>query len=263
MTGDTHLGGMMVVDSMGISLFMLQEENIICGATLPEEKWPCLFSYNWHPISEKMSKSIGNFKNLRQAKGVFLFDAEQAQIVEAAGAIAVVMTEETPMRPGAEVAAIGITRLTDLGVVRGIEKSVNILVISRARIGHFAEAQILEAIDVDFIDESEIVSQEMTKVIARTPVLVLGNHKLMTSSSDKRQWTMTSGNDVFRGKSINSWGIIHFLEKPNDHNELVQNFINEMVKSFNMVGIYIKANNGVVVNGTVLAYGVKCHGLNG
>lgn len=110
-----------------------------------------------------------------------------------------------------------------------------------------------------------IVSQEMTKVIAHildAPLLVLGNHKPMTSSNDKRQWKMTSGSDVFQGKSINSWGIIHFSENPNRHNELVQNFINEMVKSFNKVGIYIEANNGIAVNGTVFAYGVKSRDLN-
>ncbi|GLJ25888.1 hypothetical protein SUGI_0496180 [Cryptomeria japonica] len=137
-----------------------------------------------------MSKSTGNFKNLGQAIEVFLSDAEHAQIAEAIGSIAVVTIEETPMRPGSKAAAIVVNRLTDLGVVRGIEKFVNILVISRARIGHFIEPQILEAVDVDFIDESEIVSQEMTKVIAcilDAPMLVLGNHKSMTSSGDKRQ----------------------------------------------------------------------------
>ncbi|GLJ45518.1 hypothetical protein SUGI_0958330 [Cryptomeria japonica] len=136
-------------------------------AILPEEKWVCLFRCNWHLIFEKMSKSTGNFKNLRQAIEVFLFDVEQAQIVEATEPIAVVTTKETPMRPGAEEITIGVNRLTDPGVVYGIEKSVNILVISRARIEYFIEAQILEAVDVDFIDETKILSQEMTKVIAR------------------------------------------------------------------------------------------------
>ncbi|GLJ55982.1 hypothetical protein SUGI_1201820 [Cryptomeria japonica] len=107
--------------------------------------------------SSSYAMKVGMAQMLRGGVIVEVSNVEQARIAEAAGAIAVVAADETPMRPRAE-AAIGVNRMTDPDVVRGIKQSVNIPVISRARIGHFVEAQILEAVDVDFIDESEILS---------------------------------------------------------------------------------------------------------
>ena len=82
-------------------------------------------------------------------------DAEQARIAEAAGAAAVMALERVPSdirRDG------GVARMSDPEMVRGIQEAVTIPVMAKARIGHFAEAQVLEALEVDFIDESEVLT---------------------------------------------------------------------------------------------------------
>ena len=80
---------------------------------------------------------------------------EQAKIAEAAGACAVMALERIP----ADIrAAGGVSRMSDPKMVKGIQEAVSIPVMAKVRIGHFAEAQILEAIEIDYIDESEVLS---------------------------------------------------------------------------------------------------------
>ena len=91
-------------------------------------------------------------------KGGVIMDVttpEQAKIAEAAGACAVMALERIP----ADIrAAGGVSRMSDPAMIRGIQKAVSIPVMAKCRIGHFAEAQILQAIEIDYIDESEVLS---------------------------------------------------------------------------------------------------------
>ena len=91
-------------------------------------------------------------------KGGVIMDVttpEQAKIAEAAGACAVMALERIP----ADIrAAGGVSRMSDPKMIQGIQKAVSIPVMAKCRIGHFAEAQILEAIEIDYIDESEVLS---------------------------------------------------------------------------------------------------------
>ena len=91
-------------------------------------------------------------------KGGVIMDVttpEQAQIAEVAGACAVMALERIP----ADIrAAGGVSRMSDPKMIKGIQQAVSIPVMAKCRIGHFVEAQILEAIDIDFIDESEVLS---------------------------------------------------------------------------------------------------------
>ncbi len=98
-------------------------------------------------------------KNLAQMlKGGVIMDVttpEQAQIAEAAGAAAVMALERIP----ADIrAAGGVSRMSDPKMIKGIQDAVSIPVMAKCRIGHFAEAQILQAIEIDYIDESEVLS---------------------------------------------------------------------------------------------------------
>jgi pyridoxal 5'-phosphate synthase pdxS subunit len=98
-------------------------------------------------------------KNLAQMlKGGVIMDVstpEQARIAEDAGAAAVMALERIP----ADIrAAGGVSRMSDPQMIRGIQKAVSIPVMAKVRIGHFVEAQILEAIEIDYIDESEVLS---------------------------------------------------------------------------------------------------------
>lgn len=98
-------------------------------------------------------------KNLAQMlKGGVIMDVttpEQAKIAEAAGACAVMALEKIP----ADIrAAGGVARMSDPKMIKQIQNAVSIPVMAKCRIGHFAEAQILEAIDIDYIDESEVLS---------------------------------------------------------------------------------------------------------
>lgn len=93
-----------------------------------------------------------------QLKGGVIMDvvtAEQAKIAEDAGAIAVMALERVP----ADIRAQGgVARMSDPDLIEGIQAAVSIPVMAKARIGHFVEAQVLEALKVDFIDESEVLS---------------------------------------------------------------------------------------------------------
>ena len=91
-------------------------------------------------------------------KGGVIMDVttpEQARIAQEAGACAVMALERIP----ADIrAAGGVSRMSDPGMIRGIQEAVTIPVMAKCRIGHFMEARILEAIEIDYIDESEVLS---------------------------------------------------------------------------------------------------------
>lgn len=91
-------------------------------------------------------------------KGGVIMDVttpEQAKIAEAAGAVAVMALERIP----ADIrAAGGVSRMSDPSLIQAIQEAVSIPVMAKVRIGHFVEAQILEALDIDYIDESEVLS---------------------------------------------------------------------------------------------------------
>ena len=98
-------------------------------------------------------------KNLAQMlKGGVIMDVttpEQAKIAEQAGAVAVMALERIP----ADIrTAGGVARMSDPKMIRGIQEAVSIPVMAKVRIGHFVEAQILEALEIDYIDESEVLS---------------------------------------------------------------------------------------------------------
>ena len=91
-------------------------------------------------------------------KGGVIMDVttpEQAKIAEAAGACAVMALEKIP----ADIRAVGgVARMSDPKMIKGIQQAVSIPVMAKCRIGHFMEAKILEAIEIDYIDESEVLS---------------------------------------------------------------------------------------------------------
>jgi pyridoxal 5'-phosphate synthase pdxS subunit len=82
-------------------------------------------------------------------------DAEQARIAEDAGAVAVMALERVP----ADIRVQGgVARMSDPEMIRGIQEAVSIPVMAKCRIGHFVEAQILEALEIDYVDESEVLT---------------------------------------------------------------------------------------------------------
>lgn len=113
---------------------------------------------------ERMERNMKNEryglnKELAQMlKGGVIMDVttpEQARIAQEAGACAVMALERIP----ADIrAAGGVSRMSDPKMIKGIQEAVSIPVMAKCRIGHFAEAQILEAIEIDYIDESEVLS---------------------------------------------------------------------------------------------------------
>ena len=106
-----------------------------------------------------MENRYGLNKQLAQMlKGGVIMDVttpEQAKIAQAAGACAVMALERIP----ADIrAAGGVSRMSDPKMIQGIQNAVSIPVMAKCRIGHFVEAQVLEAIEIDYIDESEVLS---------------------------------------------------------------------------------------------------------
>ena len=109
-------------------------------------------------IEQKEDRGALNRILAQMLKGGVIMDVttpEQAKIAEAAGACAVMALERIP----ADIrAAGGVSRMSDPKMIRGIQAAVSIPVMAKCRIGHFAEAQILETIEIDYIDESEVLS---------------------------------------------------------------------------------------------------------
>ena len=143
-----------------------------CGIGINAERCQCRTKINVEPCQrrivsgaeseqeEKMEKTRYELnKELAQMlKGGVIMDVttpEQAKIAEAAGACAVMALERIP----ADIrAAGGVSRMSDPKMIRGIQEAVSIPVMAKCRIGHFVEAQVLEAIEIDYIDESEVLS---------------------------------------------------------------------------------------------------------
>ena len=113
-------------------------------------------------LEEMKSSGTGTFKvkagMARMLKGGVIMDVvnvEQAKIAEAAGAVAVMALERIP----ADIRKDGgVARMSDPNMILEIKRAVSIPVMAKARIGHFVEAQVLEAIEIDYIDESEVLS---------------------------------------------------------------------------------------------------------
>lgn len=107
---------------------------------------------------DTQSRSSLNRELAQMFKGGVIMDVttpEQARIAEEAGACAVMALERIP----ADIrAAGGVSRMSDPKMIKGIQQSVSIPVMAKVRIGHFVEAQILQAIDIDYIDESEVLT---------------------------------------------------------------------------------------------------------
>lgn len=107
---------------------------------------------------ESSDRYVLNKELAQMLKGGVIMDVttpEQAKIAEAAGACAVMALERIP----ADIrAAGGVSRMSDPKMIRGIQEAVSIPVMAKCRIGHFVEAQVLEAIEIDYIDESEVLS---------------------------------------------------------------------------------------------------------
>src|SRR5688500_9068721 len=94
----------------------------------------------------------------RMLKGGVIMDvtnADQARIAEEAGAVAVMALERVPADIRAEG---GVSRMSDPAIIREIQETVTIPVMAKCRIGHFVEAQILESLEIDYIDESEVLT---------------------------------------------------------------------------------------------------------
>merc|ERR1712178_78739 len=112
--------------------------------------------------STDKAKGVGTFTvkaGLAQMlKGGVIMDVvtpEQAKIAEAAGAVAVMALERVP----ADIRADGgVARMSDPAMIKGIQDAVTIPVMAKARIGHFVEAQILQALNIDYVDESEVLT---------------------------------------------------------------------------------------------------------
>ena len=103
----------------------------------------------------KFEVKVGLAEMLKGGVIMDVTDVEQAKIAEDAGACAVMALERIPAdirRDG------GIARMSDPEMIIGIQNAVSIPVMAKCRIGHFAEAQVLETLDIDFIDESEVLT---------------------------------------------------------------------------------------------------------
>ncbi len=110
------------------------------------------------PTTSPADRQALNRQLAQMLKGGVIMDVttpDQAKIAEEAGACAVMALERIP----ADIrAAGGVSRMSDPAMIKGIQEAVTIPVMAKCRIGHFAEAQILQAIEIDYIDESEVLS---------------------------------------------------------------------------------------------------------
>src|ERR1041385_8280884 len=106
-------------------------------------------------LNEQFRLKVGLAEMLKGGVIMDVVNAEQAVIAENAGACAVMALERVPAdirRDG------GVARMSDPGMIREIQEAVSIPVMAKCRIGHFAEAQILQALEIDYIDESEVLT---------------------------------------------------------------------------------------------------------
>jgi pyridoxal 5'-phosphate synthase pdxS subunit len=106
-------------------------------------------------IDERLRLKVGLAEMLKGGVIMDVTNVEQARIAEDAGAVAVMALERIP----ADIRTMGgVARMSNPGMIQAIQKAVSIPVMAKCRIGHFVEAQILEAISVDFVDESEVLT---------------------------------------------------------------------------------------------------------
>ncbi len=106
-------------------------------------------------IAEEFRRKVGLAEMLKGGVIMDVTNVEQAKIAQAAGAVAVMALERIP----SEIRKTGgISRMSQPAMIRAIQDAVSIPVMAKVRIGHFAEAQILQALEVDFIDESEVLT---------------------------------------------------------------------------------------------------------
>ena len=104
----------------------------------------------------EVNVNVGLAEMLKGGVIMDVMNAEQALIAEQAGAVAVMALERIP----ADIRTYGgVSRMSDPVMIKEIMRAVSIPVMAKARIGHFAEAQVLQSIGVDFIDESEVLTQ--------------------------------------------------------------------------------------------------------
>lgn len=130
-------------------------------------------------------------------KGGVIMDVttpEEARIAEEAGAVAVMALERVPADIRKEG---GVARMSDAEVIQAIKQAVTIPVMAKARIGHFVEAQILEALEVDYIDESEVhfLPWALIYVVAPAVLLLLGTraHTSHYHAYELHTWRMRMG----------------------------------------------------------------------
>jgi pyridoxal 5'-phosphate synthase pdxS subunit len=121
-------------------------------------RWPAAgVALYWDAMTERATFRIktGLAEMLKGGVIMDVTNAEQASIAEEAGACAVMALERVP----ADIRATGgVARMSNPGVIKEIQEAVTIPVMAKARIGHFAEAQVLESLEVDYIDESEVLT---------------------------------------------------------------------------------------------------------
>src|SRR5208283_1296823 len=106
-------------------------------------------------LSEKFRLQVGLAEMLKGGVIMDVTNIEQAKIAEDAGAVAVMALERVPADIRKEG---GVARMASIKIIKEIMGGVTIPVMAKARIGHFAEAQVLEAVGVDYIDESEVLT---------------------------------------------------------------------------------------------------------
>src|SRR5690349_23263890 len=106
-------------------------------------------------LDEQFRLKVGLAEMLKGGVIMDVVTAEQAKIAEKAGAVAVMALERVP----SDIRSMGgVARMSDPTKIKEIQKAVTIPVMAKCRIGHFVEAQVLEALEVDFIDESEVLT---------------------------------------------------------------------------------------------------------
>ncbi|MDD3370974.1 MAG: pyridoxal 5'-phosphate synthase lyase subunit PdxS [Alphaproteobacteria bacterium] len=125
----------------------------------------------FHLNGEEFRLKVGLAEMLKGGVIMDVTNVEQAKIAEAAGAVAVMALERVPSDIRKEG---GVARMANIKVIEDIMKTVSIPVMAKARIGHFTEARILEALDVDYIDESEVLTpadeeNHIDKIVFKTP----------------------------------------------------------------------------------------------
>ena len=117
---------------------------------------------------ETFEVKVGLSEMLKGGVIMDVMSADQAIIAEEAGAVAVMALERIPALIRKDG---GIARMSSPKMIKAIQKEVSIPVMAKCRIGHFAEAQMLEALEVDFIDESEVLLLQMKRIISGNTIL--------------------------------------------------------------------------------------------